>query len=216
MQYIITFLQGVVSFVSPCMLPMLPVYISYISGGNKDKGNVFVRSLFFVLGFTVVFTLLGLFAGTLGSVFVKYEKTFHIVCGVVIIILGLNFLNLFKIPFLKGIHKAHKVTGLISSFFFGMLFSVSHLPCVGALLGSALAMAAHSGTAFDGVLLLIVYSLGMGLPFLLSALLIEKLKKVFDVINRNYKAVNIICGILLILIGIAMATGLLHDLLCAH
>lgn len=216
MQYIITFLQGVVSFVAPCVLPMLPAYISYIAGTSKEKGNVFIRSLFFVLGFTCVYTLFGLFAGTLGSVLIKYEMAFHIVCGIIIILLGLNFLDLFKIPFLKGIHKSHKVTGNFSSWLFGVLFSVSHLPCIGALLGSALAIAAHSGNVTEGILLLIVYSLGMGIPFLVSALLIGKLKKVFDVINKNYKIVNIICGILLIIIGAAMATGLLHDLICVH
>ena len=216
MQYIITFIQGIVSFVAPCVLPMLPVYISYIAGADKGKGNVFIRSLFFVLGFTSVYTLFGLFAGTLGSLFVKYEVAFHVACGIIIILLGLNFLNIFKIPFLKGIHRSHKVTGILSAFLFGVIFSVSHLPCLGALLGSALALAAHSGNTIEGILLLVVYSLGLGMPFLAAAMLIEKLKKVFDVINKNYKTVNIICGILLVLIGIAMATGLLHDLMCAH
>lgn len=216
LQYIITFLQGVVSFVAPCVLPMLPVYVSYIAGTDKGKGNVFIRSLFFVLGFTAVYTIFGLFAGTLGSVFVKNEMLFHIVCGIIIILLGLNFLNILKIPFLKGIHKSHKVTGVLSAFLFGMIFSVSHLPCIGALLGSALAFAAHSGSTVEGILLLVVYSLGLGIPFIASALLIEKLKKLFDTINKNYKTVNVICGILLILIGIAMATGLLHDLTCVH
>ena len=216
MQYIIAFLQGVVSFVAPCVLPMLPVYISYIAGAGREKGNVFTRSLFFVLGFTCVYTLFGLFAGTLGSLFMKYEMAFHTVCGIIVILLGLNFLDLFKIPFLKGIHKSHKVTGNFSSWLFGVFFSVSHLPCIGALLGSALALAAHSGNTTEGILLLVVYSLGMGIPFLVSALLIEKLKKVFDVINKNYKTINVICGIVLILVGVAMATGLLHDLICVH
>ncbi len=216
MQYIITFLQGVVSFVAPCVLPMLPVYISYIAGTNKDKGNIFIRSLFFVLGFTLIYTIFGFFAGTLGSLLVKYETAFHIVCGIIIILLGLNFLDLIKIPFLKGIHKSHKVTGIISAFLFGMIFSVSHLPCIGALLGSALTLAAHSGNTIEGVLLLVIYSLGLGIPFIVSALLIEKLKKLFDTINKNYKIVNIICGIVMIIIGIAMAAGLLHDLICVH
>lgn len=216
MQYLITFLQGAVSFVAPCMLPMLPVYISYIAGEKDEKGNIFIRSIFFVLGFTAVYTLFGLFAGTLGSVFIRYETAFHIVCGIIIILFGLNFLNLIKIPFFKGIHKSHSVTGVVSAFLFGVVFSVSHLPCVGALLGSALAIAAHSGKTLEGILLLLVYSLGMGIPFLLSAVLVDKLRKVFDAISKNYKTVNIICGIVLILIGIAMAAGLLHDLICTH
>lgn len=216
LQYIITFLQGIVSFVAPCVLPLLPVYISYIAGQGKNKTNVFVRSLFFVLGFTFVYTVFGLFAGTLGAVLIRYEKAFHIACGIILIFLGLNFLKIIKIPFLKGIHKDHYVTGNVSAFIFGVIFSVSHLPCIGALLGSALTVAAHSGNAVEGVLLLIVYSLGMGIPFLLSAVLIEKLKTIFEVINKNYKTVNIVCGIVLILLGIAMATGLMHNLICTH
>lgn len=216
MQYLITFLEGIISFVSPCMLPMLPIYISYFAGGADKKQNTLMRAIFFVLGFTLVFALLGLFAGTLGSFFTKYETALHIVCGVIIILLGLNFLDIIHIPMFHAKSSSQKVTGVFSAFLFGVVFSISHTPCVGAFLGSALAMAAHSGTALAGIMLLVVYSLGMGIPFVLSAVLIDKLAKVFDAIKRNYRIINIVCGIFLIVLGVAMMTGVMHHLMGVH
>ncbi len=213
MQYLITFLEGIVSFASPCMLPMLPIYFSYFAVGTKSKQSTFFRTVFFVLGFTFVYAVLGMFAGALGSFFVQYEKILHIVCGIVIIILGLNFLGILKLPFFKGLHAHQDVSGNFSAFLFGILFSVSHLPCIMALLGSALVLAAHEGTALCGIVLLIIYSLGMGIPFLVSALLMDKLKKVFDAVKKNYKIINIVSGILLIVIGILMMTGVIHHLM---
>lgn len=213
MQYFITFLEGIVSFAAPCMLPMLPIYFSYFAHKNDTKQSVFFKTVFFVLGFTFVYAVLGMFAGTLGSFFVHYEEALHIVCGAIIVILGFNFLGVIKFPFLKGLHNHQQVTGIFSAFLFGVLFSVSHLPCIMALLGSALVMAAHQGTALCGILLLIVYSLGMGIPFLVSALLMDKLTKVFDVVKKHYKTINIISGILLIILGILMMTGIMHGLM---
>lgn len=213
MQYFITFLEGVVSFAAPCMLPMLPIYFSYFAHGNDTKQSVFSKTVFFVLGFTFVYAVLGMFAGTLGSFFVHYEKALHIVCGAVIVILGFNFLGIIKFPFLKGLQNHQKVTGIFSAFLFGVLFSVSHLPCIMALLGSALVLAAHQGTALCGILLLIIYSLGMGIPFLISALLMDKLTKFFDAVKKNYKIINIISGILLIILGILMMTGVMHHMM---
>lgn len=213
MQYFITFLEGIVSFAAPCMLPMLPIYFSYFAHGNDKKQSIFLKTVFFVFGFTFVYAILGMFAGTFGSFFVHYEKALHIVCGVIIVILGFNFLGMIKFPFLKGMHNHQKVTGIFSAFLFGVLFSVSHLPCIMALLGSALVMAAHQGTALCGILLLIIYSLGMGIPFLISALLMDKLTKVFDAVKRHYKVINIISGILLIILGILMMTDVMHHLM---
>jgi len=216
LQYLITFLEGIISFISPCILPMLPVYISYFVAGDHNKKSILKMALFFVLGFTLVFTVFGIFAGTLGSFFIKYERVLHIICGGIIVILGLNHLDIIRIPFFKSAHISPKVTGVFTSFLFGVVFSVSHIPCVGALLGSALAQAAHTGSAFFGMLLLIVYSLGMGIPFLIFAVLMEKLSSVFDFVNKNYKTINVVCGLLLIALGIAMMTGFLHNLICSH
>ena len=199
------------SFAAPCMLPMLPIYFSYFAHGNNKKQSVFVRTIFFVLGFTFVYAVLGMFAGALGSFFVEYETVLHISCGAIIVVLGFNFLGIIKFSFLNGLHAHQEVSGNFSAFLFGVLFSISHLPCIMALLGSALVLAAHEGTAIFGILLLVIYSLGMGIPFLVSAIFMVKLKKIFDIISKHYKIINIISGILLILLGILMMTGVMHN-----
>ncbi len=211
MDYIITFFQGIISFVSPCMIPMLPVYVSYFAGNSYKKYNIYLRALFFVLGFTTVFALLGLFAGALGSFFTEYETLLHIVCGAIIVILGLSFLGIIKFPHLKSFHAEQKITGVFTSFLFGVLFSISHIPCIMAFLGTALTMAAHAGTACKGILLLVVYSLGMGIPFMICAIIVDKLSRLLDAIKKNYKVINIISGVLLIVLGILMMSGILHD-----
>ncbi len=210
MQYIITFIEGMISFLSPCLIPMLPVYVSYFAANSHNKYNVYLRALFFVLGFTFVFALLGLFAGTLGSFFTDFETQLHIVCGAVIILLGLNFLGAIRIPFFESFHAEQKVTGVFTSFLFGVLFSVSHIPCILAFLGSALTMAAHAGTACQGTLLLVVYSLGMGIPFMFCAILVDKLSKLLELVNKNYKVINTVSGVLLVILGLLMMTGILH------
>ena len=210
LDYIITFLEGIVSFISPCMIPMLPVYISYFAGNQNKKSNTLLRALFFILGFTFVFATLGMFAGALGSFFVNYEMQLHIVCGAIIVLLGLNFLGVIKIPFFKSMHAEQEVTGIFTSFLFGIVFSMSHIPCIMAFLGSALTLAAHAGTACKGIFLLVTYSLGMGIPFLLSALIIDKLSRVLDVVKKHHKLIEIISGVLLIVLGILMMTGILH------
>ena len=207
MEFAITFLEGFISFISPCMLPLLPLYISYFAGGADKKHKVFLRALSFVLGFTVVFSLLGLFAGTLGAFLREYRTAVNIVGGALIIIFGLSYLEVIKLPFFKGIRNGRTVDTVVSAFLFGIVYSVSLTPCIGAFLGSALALAGASGTALKGVLLLVTYSLGLGVPFLISALLIERLNTAFTFIKKNYRVINIVCGSFLILIGILMALG---------
>lgn len=213
MEYIITFLEGLISFISPCMLPMLPIYVSYFAGGADKKRSSLLNALAFVLGFTVIFISLGLFAGTIGAFISKYQTAVNIICGAVVILFGLSYLDIIHIPFFKGHHHAGKINGIFSAFIFGIIFSVSHTPCIGVFLGSAIAMATQTGTALKGVLLLLSYSLGMGIPFLISAVLIDKLSSVFTAIKKHYKIINIVCGLFLILVGITMMTGLLTTLL---
>ena len=213
MQYVITFLEGIISFISPCMLPMLPIYISYFAGGGNNKQKTFQRALAFVIGFTLVFSLLGLFAGTVGSFLSRYQKIVNIICGLIGIVFGLSFLEVIRLPFFKGIKGGHTVNSIFSAFIFGIVFSVSLTPCVGAFLGSAIMLASASGTATKGILLLFAYSLGMGIPFLLSAVLIEKLQTVFNSIKKHYRIINLICGLFLILTGILMMFDMLNSLL---
>ncbi len=216
MQYLITFLEGIITFISPCLLPMLPMYIIYFAAGKNSKKQTFVNALGFILGFSLLFVLLGALAGTLGSFITKYNNIFNIIFGIIIIIFGINYTGLIKIPFLNSTKKLNsgiKPSGFFSAVLFGIIFAVGYSPCVGAFLSSALIMAASSQTAVKGILLLLVYSLGLGIPFLVCALIIDSLKDAINFIKKHYKLINIICGILLIVIGILMATGLLNSVM---
>ena len=210
MQFFITFLEGVISFISPCMLPMLPVYLSYFAAGEKEKrARTLLRSLGFVFGFTLVFCLLGLFAGTLGQFLVRYRTALDIVAGAIVVVFGLSYLDVIRLPFFKGMTAGRKVGSVFSAVLFGVVYSVSLTPCVGAFLGSALALASTSGTALRGTLLLLAYAAGLGVPFLLSAVLLDQLKGAFGFIKRHYTVINRVCGGFLILVGMLMACGIL-------
>lgn len=212
MQYVISFLEGVVTFISPCLLPMLPIYISYFAGGGeRSVKKTLSGALGFVTGFTIVFVALGALAGTLGGLLKEYQTAVNIVSGLIVIFFGLNFLGVFKLNLFKGSnHKVNtKNMGFFSAMLFGIIFSVSWTPCVGAFLGSALMLASQQGHVGEGVVMLLVYSLGLGIPFVLSAVLIDYLKSAFNWIKKHYKVINIVCGVLLILVGILMATGLI-------
>lgn len=216
MQYAISFLEGVITFISPCLLPMLPIYISYFAGGGERRiKKTLAGACGFVLGFTAVFVALGALAGTAGSFFKEYQTAVNIVSGVIVIIFGLNFLGLFKLNIFKGSKRKAKTEnmGFFSAVVFGIIFSVGWTPCVGAFLGSALMLAAQRGRVFEGVLMLLAYSAGLGVPFILSAVLIDYLKSAFDFIKRHYKVINTVCGIILVVIGALMATGTLGRLL---
>ena len=211
MQYLISFLEGIITFISPCLLPMLPVYISYFAGGGERTGKkTLINSLGFVLGFTAVFVALGALAGTLGSFLRKYQTWVDVIGGLIVILFGLNYLGVLKLSLFRGFRKElGGDMGFFSSLLFGIVFSVGWTPCVGAFLGSALMLASQQGHVLEGMGMLLSYSLGLGVPFLVSAVLIDRLKTAFDWIKRNYRAVNIICGSMLILVGILMATGLM-------
>lgn len=218
MEYIITFLEGIITFISPCLLPMLPIYLLYFAGGEKEptKKQTFFNALGFILGFTALFVALGALAGTLGLFLTQNQSIFNIICGIILILFGINYTGIIKIPLLnatKKLNSGFKPSGFLSSVLFGLVFAVGYSPCVGAFLSSALVMAANSQTTLEGVLLLLVYSLGLGLPFLLCAFLIDALKGTFNFIKAHYNIINIICGILLIVIGILMATGVLNQIL---
>lgn len=213
MQYFITFLEGFISFISPCMLPMLPIYISYFAGGSDGKHKTFFKALAFVLGFTVVFTSLGVFAGSLGMFLREYRTVVNIVTGAIVVIFGLSYLEVIRLPFFKGVNTKQKINGVISSFVFGVIYSLSLTPCVGAFLGSALMLASSVGGTFKGALLLLTYSLGLGIPFVISALLIEKLGGAIGFIKKHYRVINIVCGIFLIIVGVLMAFGLMNAIL---
>ena len=216
MQYLISFLEGIITFISPCLLPMLPIYISYFAGGGeRTTAKTLKGAVGFVTGFTIVFVMLGALAGTVGSFLREYQTTVNIISGLIVIIFGLNFLGAFKLNVFKGNQRSVKTDnmGFFSAMLFGIIFSVGWTPCVGAFLGSALMLASQQGHIAEGMLMLLGYSLGLGIPFILSAVLIDYLKSAFNWIKRNYKIINLISGILLVIIGIMMATGTLGQLL---
>ena len=216
MQYLISFLEGVITFLSPCLLPMLPIYLSYFAGGEAQSlRKTVTNALGFVLGFTVLFVAMGALAGTLGSFVRQYQTAVNLVCGLVVIFFGLNFLGVFRINLFRGGQGRVETRelGFLSSALFGVVFSVGWTPCVGAFLGSALMLASQRGHVLEGMAMLLVYSLGLGVPFLLSAVLLDYLKTAFDWIKRHYRIINLVCGGFLILVGVLMATGTLGRLL---
>lgn len=216
MQYVILFLEGIITFISPCLLPMLPIYISYFAGGGqRTAGKTLKGALGFVAGFTLIFVLMGALAGTVGSFLREYQTVVNILSGLVVILFGLNYLGVLNLALFKGGSRSVKTDnmGFFSAMLFGVIFSIGWTPCVGAFLGSALMMASQQGQLLTGTLMLLAYSMGLGIPFILSAVLIDYLKSVFDWIKKHYAIINTVSGILLILVGVLMATGTMGWLL---
>lgn len=216
MQYIISFLEGIITFISPCLLPMIPIYLTYFAGsGERTTKKTVTGALGFVSGFTLVFVTMGALAGSIGSLFTKHQNIVNIVCGLIVIFFGLNFMGVFKLNLFKGMQQSVNTDNMnfFSAVLFGIVFSLGWTPCVGAFLGSALMMASREGQALQGILMLLCYSLGLGIPFILSAVLIDSLKGAFTFIKKHYKIINFVSGCLLIVVGILMATGLLGRIL---
>lgn len=216
MQYLISFLEGIITFISPCLLPMLPIYVSYFAGGQRSVRKTLTGALGFVLGFTLVFVAMGALAGTVGGFLKSHQTAVNIVSGVVVVLFGLNFLGVLRLQLFRGGMTggtAVRTPGFFSSVLFGLIFSLGWTPCVGAFLGSALLLASQQGSVWTGVWMLLAYSLGLGVPFVASALLIDQLKSAFDWIKRHYEIINRISGGFLVLIGVLMTTGLLGRLL---
>ncbi len=221
MDYLLSFLEGIITFISPCLLPMLPVYVSYFAGGEapgseKQKRQTVQNALGFVLGFTIVFLLLGAAAGTFGRFVKQHETAFSVIGGAILILFGLNFMGLVRIGFLNRTFRLRTETKSLrffSSVLFGFVFSIGWTPCVGAFLGSALMLAANSQEAFKGIAMLLLFSLGLGIPFVISAVLIDRLKQTFDAIKRHYRIVNLISGLLLVSVGVLMMFGRLNAFL---
>lgn len=216
MQYVISFLEGMITFISPCLLPMISIYISYFAGGGvRRTRRTLTAAVGFVAGFTILFMAMGALAGTVGSILKEYQVAVNIVSGLIVVFFGLSYLGVFQLNLFKG-SKCSVDTrnmGFFSAMLFGVIFSLGWTPCVGAFLGSALMLASQQGHVVEGMLMLLAYSLGLGIPFVFSAVLIDYLKSAFDWIKRNYAVINRICGGLLVVIGILMATGVLGRVL---
>lgn len=177
MQYFISFLEGIITFISPCLLPMLPIYISYFAGGSAHGvRKTLVNSFGFVLGFTAVFMAMGALAGTLGGLLRQYQTIVNLVSGSIVILFGLNYLGVLKWNLFRrgGTQANTQNMGFFSAAIFGIIFSLGWTPCVGAFLGSALMLASQQQSALQGMTMLLCYSLGLGIPFVVSAVLIDQ------------------------------------------
>lgn len=206
MNYLLTFLEGIASFISPCILPMIPIYISYFIGkeGNNTKKAI-INSIGFVLGFTLSFVILSVIASLLGGILSEYIKYVKIFFGIIIMILGFNYMEIFNIKFLnrtKGINANLQNANFFKTFLFGLVFSISWTPCVGSFLSSALMLIAKEQNIVKGIILICIYSLGLGLPFIISEVLANQLKDTFDFVKKHYTAVKRVSGIILIGMGI--------------
>ena len=208
MDYILIFLEGIASFISPCLLPMVPIYISYFIGeDNQNNKKAIMNSIGFVLGFTIVFLIFSIFASSVGFLLSNYIKYIKIFFGILIILFGLNYMEILKIEILNKtrIKKLNfKNFNFFKSIIFGMLFSISWTPCIGTFLSSALLLIAKGQNILKGIILMLIYSVGLGIPFIISAILIEKLKKVFDCIKKHYDIIKNISGAILVISGIYM------------
>jgi len=217
-------LAGFLSFISPCVLPLIPGYLSFISGvsidelSSKEKMSthlmkVVSNTIFFVIGFSLVFVLLGATATWIGAALQKYLPLFNKIAGVLVFIFGLHVAGVFKIKALnyeKRFRAGGKKFGLIGSTVIGIAFAFGWTPCIGPILGSILTLAAQQNSVYSGIILLLFYSAGLGVPFILTAVLFNYLIGTFGFIKRHFRAVEIISGGLLMIVGILIFFDLLQ------
>ncbi len=217
----VAFTAGLISFLSPCILPMIPSYLAFITGISleelsqdqnlkKVRKSVITNSLFFILGFSILFIAMGASATFIGKFLAKNIRWLEIIGGTLVVILGLHFAGVFKLKFLdreRKIHLDKKPLGLVGTVLVGMAFGAGWTPCVGPILGSILTMAAATQDIAKGIVLLISYSIGLGIPFLLAGLLIHKFFEYFKTIRKYFRVITLVGGILLVIIGFLLITG---------
>lgn len=211
--FIPVFLEGLASFLSPCVLPLIPAYMTYLTGQSmeamtqdqKSHKTLIINSLAFILGFTIVFVLMGAAATKIGSYLLRHQHLIRRISAVLIIFFGLFHADLIPVRFLnyeRRLQVNMKKQGIFTSLLIGMGFSIGWTPCIGPILTSVLLMAANTQTLASGMLLLAVYALGLGLPFFLLAVGIRYLSKYFNLLNRHIGVIKRVSGIILIIIGI--------------
>jgi cytochrome c-type biogenesis protein len=219
---VIALVAGILSFLSPCVLPIVPPYLAYMGGISMGdmKGDVTARrrvilpALFFVMGLSTVFLLLGFTASAFGAFFLQNQVLFSKIAGVIVIVFGLHFLGIFRIPILD--REARVQTGdhggsAFGAYILGLAFAFGWTPCIGPQLGTILSLAAQEGSVQRGTVLLGVYALGLGLPFLLAALFIERSMGLMARLKKHMKMIERSMGILLLVVGLALVTGAFTD-----
>ncbi len=213
------FLFGIISFASPCVLPIVPGYLSFISGYSFDEmvnssreklfKRVTLNSILFIIGFSLIFIALGASATAVGKFLVQRLDLFAKIAGVIIVLFGLHMVGVFKIKFLNYEKKFHtdKKIGPLGSFVAGLAFAFGWTPCIGPVLAAILTIAAQQDTIGKGIMLLAVYSLGLGIPFLVTSLSINAFLSFFKKFSRYIRWVEVSGGVLLIIVGILIATN---------
>ncbi|NIY99116.1 cytochrome c biogenesis protein CcdA [Salipiger sp. HF18] len=209
---------GVISFLSPCVLPIVPPYLAFMSGvslaemeaGGRARLRAFTAALFFVLGLSTVFVLLGFTASWLGTFFLQNQLLLARISGVVVIVFGLHFLHVFRIPFLD--REARIETGdtggsAFGAYILGLAFAFGWTPCIGPQLGAILSMAASEASIARGTALLAVYAAGLGMPFLLAAIFLSRAMGLMNRIKRHMGLIEKVMGLLLVAVGLMLLTG---------
>ncbi len=215
---LVALLAGVLSFLSPCVLPIVPPYLAYMGGISMGdmRGNATARrriilpALFFVLGLSTVFLLLGFTASAFGMFFLQNQELFAQVSGVVVIVFGLHFLSIFRIPLLDRearLDAGQQGGSAFGAYLLGLAFAFGWTPCIGPQLGAILSLAAQEGSLARGTTLLAVYALGLGLPFFLAAIFVERSMGLMARLKPYMKTIERMMGILLLIVGVALLTG---------
>jgi cytochrome c-type biogenesis protein len=211
---------GVLSFLSPCVLPIVPPYLAYMAGTSLGEaadrnGRMLKAAAYFVLGLSTVFLLLGLAASALGRVLLAHQREAAIAAGIVIVVFGLHFLGVLRIPLLarEARFEPGAAAGTaLGAYVFGLAFAFGWTPCIGPVLGAILALAAQGGSAGRGLVLMAAYALGLGVPFLLTALFLGRAMRLMAGIRRHMPAIERVTGVLLVGVGLLMLTGGFSDL----
>jgi cytochrome c-type biogenesis protein len=218
-EFAAAFVAGLASFLSPCVIPLIPAYLSFmtglttaeLSGHERSTSRVMVPALLFVAGFSFVFVAMGASASVLGQFLVQYRDIAEKVAGVLVIAFGVLMLGIVKVPWLYGEARADmgasRTFGRAAGFVMGMAFAAGWTPCVGPILGSILALAGSTGSVATGALLLLAYSAGLGVPFLLVALLFDRAAPLLSWFNRHAQIINRVGGVFLVLVGVLIFSG---------
>ncbi len=223
--YFYVVLAGLLSFLSPCVLPIVPGYLCFLAGTSLDKissgenaskeRNVFYFALSFVFGFSTVFILLGASATLLSGLIYEYLDILRVVGGIIIIVFGIHFMQIIQLPFLNRDTRYQIESyrpGIVGSYVIGLSFAFGWTPCIGPILGSVLSIAASSETVTYGIVLLMLYSAGLGIPFLLAAYAINGFMRFLSKIRNYIRAIEIFTGVLLVIFGILILTNRIQEL----
>ncbi len=220
------FLAGLVSFLSPCVLPLVPGYISIISGSSLDQlkaqekdsalfRTVLMNSIMFIIGFSITFILLGATATWIGQVFLRRRRLLGQLAGLILIVFGIHLMGIFKINFLyrdKRFHNVEKPRGLLGALVLGFAFAFGWTPCIGPILSGVLTIASTKQTVTEGMFLLAVYSAGLGIPFILTSLALNKFLTFYGRFKKHFHTVEVVSGALVVAVGVLILTGSLTRL----